>query len=110
MRPTVEECFMQLFEAGQLHHIKATDLWLKLQQLGVANTEFNRQKMYRLLYKKIQYGQLIKQQHPENNQLSTYSYWDDNKQILFNPVNTGENQRCLQQKLEEMQQKQQSLQ
>ena len=73
MNTTVEYCFVKILQDHTILRWKANDFWQTLLSYGVANTFPNRQKLYRLLYKKIHENVLVKHVNPENQQLSCYS-------------------------------------
>ena len=73
MNTTVEYCFVKILQDHTILRWKANDFWQALLSYGVENTFPNRQKLYRLLYKKIHENVLVKHVHPENQQLSCYS-------------------------------------
>ena len=52
MNTTVEYCFVKILQDHTILRWKANDFWQTLLSYGVANTFPNRQKLYRLLYKK----------------------------------------------------------
>jgi hypothetical protein len=73
MNTTVEYCFVKILQDHTILRWKANDFWQALLSYGVANTFQNRQKLYRLLYKKMHENVLVKHVNPENQQLSSYS-------------------------------------
>ena len=73
MNTTVEYCFVKILQDHTILRWKANDFWQALLSYGVANTFQNRQKLYRLLYKKMHENVLVKHVNPENQQLSCYS-------------------------------------
>ena len=52
MNTSVEYYFVKIFENHVVLQWKASDFWHTLLDYGVENTYQNRQKLYRLLYKK----------------------------------------------------------
>lgn len=75
------ELFPPLFKNKKIEKWTANEVWKHLKLSKKERNRFNRQRMYRLLRKLVEEGFLIKEIHPKNPCLSTFSETHKIKQL-----------------------------